>query len=71
MARGERVTKAKGAGGRQISALLDAEEAALLARHVDREGGVKAAVIAGLRALDRRNDLSNKELIAIIERRLK
>ena len=71
MARPERVTKKKDGGGRQISALLDAKEAALLDKHAEREGGVKAALLAGLRALDRKNELSKDELLREIQRRLK
>lgn len=58
-------------GGRQISAMLTPAEAELLARHEKRLGGVKAALIAGLQALDQRGRITTRELIHEIELRLK
>ncbi len=72
MARTERLARRTTEGGKQISALLNADEAALLKRCQDKTGqGLKATLVAGLRALERKNDLSKAELLAEIERRLK
>ncbi len=73
MARTTRIDKRKAEGGRQISALLNKEEADLLARHESELGGVKAAIVAGLRALERSDNhrLTKAQLVAEIERRLK
>jgi hypothetical protein len=73
MARTTRIDKRKAEGGRQISALLNKEEADLLARHEGALGGVKAALVAGLKALDRGDNFrpTKAELLAEIGRRLK
>lgn len=58
-------------GGRQISAMLTPAEAELLARHEERLGGLKAALVAGLQALDRRGKITTRELLHELEQRLK
>lgn len=42
----------------------------MLARLEAVHGGRKAAIIAGLRALDRGGDISNTELLAMLAKRL-
>lgn len=57
-----------GAKGVNISMLP--EERALLDALADRHGGIKGAVMAGLRALEGRGEISRAALLAEIERRL-
>lgn len=47
------------------------DEMAILDQMADRLGGRKAAFMAGLRALEARNEPSNSELIDMLKARLK
>lgn len=47
------------------------EEKELLDRLAEEHGGRKAVIIAGLQALDRKNDLTQKEVIEWIRRNTK
>ena len=66
----EAVTRSReksGAKGVNISMLP--EERALLDALADRHGGIKGAVMAGLRALDGQGEPSTDELLAMLRRR--
>lgn len=52
---------------RSTSFSFNPEEMALLEAMTERFGGKKAAVIAGLEALQRRNDLTKADVLAAIE----
>ena len=58
-------------GVQSTSFKFSPEELELLARLAAVHGGRKAAIIAGLRALDRCGDISNTELLALLAARLK
>ena len=45
-------------------------EIELLERLAEMHGGAKAAVMAGLRALEQRNQPTNKELLVMLKERL-
>ncbi len=57
--------------GQQFVMRFNPEEKALLERLGKSYGGKKAAVVAGLRALDGRKTMTKAELVAEITRRLK
>lgn len=58
-------------GGKRLVIVLKKDEAALLAEMADAHGGQKGAIMAGLEALRAPTNLSDKQLLAEIERRMK
>jgi len=73
MARADAAAKRKAEGGRQISASLTKDEAALLERAKEALGVEtnKEALLTGLQMIVKRGALTRAELLAEIERRLK
>lgn len=57
-------------GSTQTTLTLRPEEVALLERLAADHGGKKAAIVAGLRALDQRGEIGNAELAALVASRL-
>lgn len=57
-------------GATQTTLTLRPEEAELLERLAAEHGGKKAAILAGLEALVSRQEPTNAELLALLERRL-
>jgi hypothetical protein len=57
--------------GTQKNIRFSEEELALLDRMTERHESMKAAIIAGLYALEARNEPSNSELIDMLKARLK
>lgn len=53
-----------------VSLRMSDDELALLKRLAQRYGGKSAAILAGLRSLDRQGEPTNDELIAILRRRM-
>jgi hypothetical protein len=57
--------------GTQKNIRFSDEELALLDRMTEKHETMKAAILAGLRALEARNEPSNSELIDMLKARLK
>lgn len=57
--------------GTQKSIRFSDEELALLDRLAKKHGTIKAAVMAGLESLDRKNDLTQKDVLDWIRRNTK
>jgi hypothetical protein len=55
---------------RAVNVSMKPDESALLDRMADEHGGIKAAIVAGLRALERRNEPTNDELLEMMRRRM-
>lgn len=56
--------------GTQKSIRFADDELKLLDRLAKRHGSIKAAVLAGLRALESRNDLTKEAVLEYLERKL-
>lgn len=57
--------------GTQKSIRFSDEELELLDRLAEKHGTIKAAIMAGLHALDRKNDLTQKDVLDWIRRHTK
>lgn len=68
----ESVTRARQAAGAKGTTLyLKPDERELLDRMAERWGGIKPAVLEGLRRLDGQGEPSDAQLLAMLERRLR